>query len=83
MATYAELMDRLLNGHLDASKKLAHGVEKLVSRDRKSGKYAHSSMEVKCVCGHELGKHSAESVGGIRECFVDGCDCEKFRKSRK
>lgn len=46
-------------------------------RDRASGRYTHTAEAV-CRCGHELGRHAAACVDGVRECFVDGCDCERF-----
>ena len=51
------------------------------SRDRASGRYTHTD-DAPCRCGHRLGQHSAVTVRGIRECFADGCDCERFQVRR-
>jgi hypothetical protein len=60
------------------------------TRDQKTGQYAHSNFDAVCVCGHDLGAHTAAVYQGERPCIVndvvDGaepCDCLKFRKTRK
>jgi hypothetical protein len=39
------------------------------ARDKKNGQYAHS-IEAVCVCGHELGAHTADAYGGARPCLM-------------
>lgn len=65
---------------------------RLQTRDRKNGRYAHANLDLLCVCGHSLGEHTAETVGGLRHCLhgtfpdeghMESCECERFRKSRK
>ncbi len=58
------------------------------SRDKGNGRYTASKFDQLCVCGHELGVHTAEAFRGKRPCIVgdfedESCDCVKFRKSRK
>lgn len=50
-------------------------------RDRRTGRYTHTA-DAPCRCGHALGKHAAACVDGMRECFEEGCTCERFRKVR-
>lgn len=77
-----------LSSQLEAALLETEQAPKLTVRDKGSGQYAHSKFDQVCVCGHELGRHSAASVGGQRPCFYgdnDGeepCECNKFKKAR-
>jgi hypothetical protein len=51
-----------------------------------NGRFIHT-VDAMCVCGHSLGDHTAESVGGMRPCIIGDfgdcdCDCEAFKKVR-
>lgn len=78
------------------------GKKKIVTqpRDQSTGQFGfEGNWGRKCVCGHELGFHSAEAPHdcmnidryniGINDEWVDQsitntpCDCMKFRPSRK
>lgn len=57
-----------------------------MNRD-KEGKYSYSNMELPCVCGHTLGRHTAEyphdCCYGDGDDYIQKCDCHKFRRSRR
>jgi hypothetical protein len=46
------------------------------------GRYTYD-LDRMCVCGHTFGQHAGAGPVKIRECFVDDCECEGFRASRK
>ena len=52
------------------------------ARDKGNGQYVHTHFEAVCTCGHTLGRHSANAVAGVRECFADDCACMRYRKVR-
>lgn len=78
-----------LENRLREERRLAKEAKR--GRDRGNGRYAHTTFETMCVCGHKLAVHSAATVNGERPCFNcdvpggDGldCSCTKFKKARK
>lgn len=55
-------------------------------RDRGSGRYAHETLDLLCVCGHTLALHTAERVHGEQPCIVGdyghSCDCISFKRAK-
>ena len=49
-------------------------------REKDTGRYA-PMLDVACVCGHRLGQHTADRVGGHQPCLE--CACECFKRLKK
>lgn len=56
------------------------------TRDKANGQYTDSNFAKVCQCGHSLGVHSADKIGGVRPCFNgdtgEPCECQCFKVKR-